>query len=147
MVFFISSSTLEHLHFEYCSTVCDPPASLTSLLESVQHIALEVVVKNWSVSYFPLLTRFKLVLSLRRLHANLILLYKIHLKLCFFPNPPFHVQTNTNYYLHNHSHNSLSTFLVHTSSFYHSFFPSTIRIWNKLKMNLKITLQFHNFNF
>ena len=86
------SSTLLNIYIshirpilEYCSTVWDPPASLSSLFESVQHFALKVVSKNWSASYFPLLTRFKLEnLSLLRLRAKL-LLYKIHHNLRFFP--------------------------------------------------------------
>ena len=63
--------------------------------------------------------------------------HQIHHNLCFFPNPPFHPHSNTSYYLYNHSHNNLSTFLVRTSSFYLSFslylkFSSIFYYWYTL---------------
>ena len=71
------------------------------------------------------------VLSLERRRdvARLCLLYKIVNHLCFFDLNAFSSCTSRSY----HSHLlALTLPLSHTNSFYNSYVPATIRLWNNL---------------
>ena len=89
-----------------------------------------LLYKCWDLSYLELLD-ITGVLSLerRRDAARLCLLYKIVNHLCFFDLNVFSSCTFRSY----HSHPlALTQPLSHTNSFYNSYVPATIRLWNNL---------------
>ena len=105
-----------------------------SKLEKVQHFALKMCSKNWSADYHSLLSTFNIPsLSSRRTIAKLILLHKFIYK-------QMYILENFFSFHHQHSHNlrsfhplNLDCPLSQTSvSPQHSFFPSSITLWNSL---------------
>ena len=118
-------------HLEYAAAIWCPHLQCDKqLLERVEKFALRMVTKCWDLSYFELLD-ITGVLSLERRRdvARLCLLYKIVNCLCFFDLNVFSSCTSRSY----HSHPlALTQPLSHTNSFYNSYVPATIRLWNNL---------------
>ena len=118
---------------EYCSVVWDPSSSsASSSLESVQFFALKVAFKSWSSSYDSLLSLSQLpTLSHRRLKAKTLLIFKLKSGLCHSIDSPLHLHSPSSVSLRlcNPNSSTLSPIFCRTSSFFHSFFPSSIRLW------------------
>ena len=118
-------------HLEYAAAIWCPHLQCDKkLLERVEKFALRMVTKCWDLSYLELLD-ITGVLSLERRRdvARLCLLYKIVNCLCFFDLNVFSSCTSRSY----HSHPlALTQPLSHTNSFYNSYVPATIRLWNNL---------------
>ena len=123
--------TLVRPHFDYAAQVWDPHLQRDiKSLESVQKFALRICSKQWDAAYQELLEMFSLPsLENRRLYLKLCHLFKIVHGLCHFP-PEVVVPGSGS------THSSRSFILQQpfsrTNSFYHSFIPDTIRVWNNL---------------
>ena len=118
-------------HLDYAAQVWDPHLHCDiRSLESVQKFALRICSKQWETGYQELLDMFSLPsLENRRMYLKLCHLFKIIHGLCYFP--PEIIAPNQN-----HTH-SLRSFLLQqpfsrTNSFYYSFFPDSIHMWNNL---------------
>ena len=121
-------------HLEYCSAIWAPSSpSLCHSIESVQNFALKLASKFRPSLKSSFQSSFNLPnLSTRRLHSNLILIFKIHHNLLHFPlnvlqptpPPPYPIRSF-------HPSNFLVPFSK-SSSFFNSFFPSSISLWSSL---------------
>ena len=115
-------------HLEYAAAIWCPHLQCDKkLLERVEKFALRMVTKCWVLSYLELLDINWCFIP--RDVARLCLLYKIVNHLCFFDLNVFSSCTSRSY----HSHPlALTQPLSHTNSFYNSYVPATIRLWNNL---------------
>ena len=122
------------LVLSYCSSVWDPHTlSDNSKLGKVQHFPLKMCSKKWSADYHSLLSTFNIpCLSSCCTIAKLILLHKFIYKQMHIPESFFSFH-------HQHSHNlrschplNLDCSLSQASASQHSFFPSSITLWNSL---------------
>ena len=126
-------------HLEYAAAVWSPHLLSDKLrLEKVQKFALRMVTQGWDMNYTDLLDKTG-VLSLqsRREVARLCLLYKIVNCLCYFDLNVFFCSYR--------SLLSLSFTLSHPNSFFHSFVPFTISLWNSLDSSLCSETSFISF--
>ena len=131
-------------HLEYAAAVWSPHLLSDKLrLEKVQKFALRMVTQGWDMNYTDLLDKTG-VLSLqsRREVARLCLLYKIVNCLCYFDLNVFSVRTGRSY--HSHSLSLIQPF-SRTNSFFHSFVPFTISLWNSLDSSLCSETSFISF--
>ena len=133
---------------EYGSPIWDPPSSsLSSTLESVQHFALKLASKSWSQSYDSLLSSLNICsLNHRRTKAKISLLYKIthHLHHSTAPQCQHYTPACS---LHYSSNLNFIVPFCRTSCYLHSFFPSTIGLWNNLPSSAKKSTSFSYFKF
>ena len=138
-VLFRLYNSLVRPHPEYCSCLWDPSSSASiSSLEKVQFFALKLCSKNWSSSYSTLLHQFSCpTLSLRRKNAKLIFLYKILNGYVFFPPDIFSSQPSPYMSTRSFHPNNLLVPFARTSTFRHSFVPSSSSLWNSLPASLK----------
>ena len=121
------------------SSIWDPcSVSLSSLVESVQYFALKMILKFWSAPYDILLSSLHLrSLEHRRQGSKILLFFKINngllhstLPLAQHPSlPPMSLR-------HFCPLNYISPF-CRTATYFHSFLPSTIRLWNSLPTIVK----------
>ena len=118
----------------YCSSVWDPHTlSDISKLEKVQHFALKMCSKNWSADYHSLLSTFNIpCLSSHRSISKLILLHKFIFKQMYIPENVFSFHHQLSHNLRSCHPLNLDCPLSQTSAAQHSFFPSSIRLWNSL---------------
>ena len=122
-------------HLEYACHVWAPHTSRDiNTLESVQTFACKMMSHRWSgATYEDLLTITNLpTLERRRLELKLCHLFKIIHNLVYFPSnviahrerPHYHFRSSHDYYL--------SQPFARTNTYYYSFIPHTISIWNRL---------------
>ena len=128
-------STIVHPILEYGSAIWDPPSvSLSSSIESVQYFALKMIQISWSTSYADLVSSLKLhTLQHRHLQSKLLtfkfnngFLHSVLHPALHPPSPPMSLR-----------HFCPDDFVVHTSAYFHSFLPSTVRLWNSLPTTVK----------
>ena len=141
-----SSQTLLSLYttivcpiLEYGSAIWDPPSvSVSSSVESVQYFALKMVRKSWSAPYADLLSSLNLSsLQHRRLQSKLLLFYKINNGFLHSTLPPPPRPRSPPMSLRHFSPFDFSVPFCRTSTYYHSFLPSSIRLWNSLPSSVK----------
>ena len=139
-----SSQTLLSLYttivrpiLEYGSAIWDPPSvSVSSSVESVQYFALKMVQKSWSAPYADLLSSLNLSsLQHRCLQSKLLLFYKINNGFLHSTLPPRPRSPPMS--LRHFSPFDFSVPFCRTSTYYHSFLPSSIRLWNSLPSSVK----------
>ena len=111
---------------------------------SVQKFALKICSKQWDQGYDGLLELFSLPsMENRRLYLKLCHLFKIVHGLCFFPTGI--VSPNTDL-----THSTRSFILQQpfsrTNSFYHSYIPDSVRIWNNLPEDIVCASNFSSFS-
>ena len=119
-------------HLEYGSQVWDPHLTKDkALLENVQMFACRIACSRWDASYDDLLKFFELqTLQEHRLRAKLGLLFKIILKLCYFPDNTFCFRQQSHSSRANHL--PLVVPFAHTNAYLYSFVPHTTSLWNSL---------------
>ena len=150
---FCSTDTLRCLyvafvrpHLEYAVPVWDPHLiKHTELLEKVQKFALKVCTKSWNSSYSSLLSQTDLPrLDQRRVQLKLSFLYQLVNNLAFCPNAPIAFR---NVSVNVRSNNPLLLFrpVCRTNSHYHSFYPSTIALWNDLPHSVTSSSSLYSF--
>ena len=116
---------------EYCAMVWHPWQSyLTYKVEGVQRAAARYVLRDYNFSSSVtqmLLTLEWETLAYRRTHTSLIMLYKIQHQLVYVDHGHLTPTRNQNF------------LIPHSRTQYHmnSFFPRTIRSWNRLPVQLK----------
>ena len=120
-------------HLEQATAVWDPFLKKDiEMLEGVQKFGLKVCTKSWDCNYDELLEQAKLpTLQSRRQQAKLCQLFKIVNGTTLYPEAP--IQPRECFYpsrtIHSHA---LVPLQARSSHFQHSFFPSSIRLWNTL---------------
>ena len=161
---FSSSETIRQLyislvrpHLEYACHVWAPHTSKDiNSLESVQKFACKMISCRWSgASYEELLTITNLpALEKRRLELKLCHLFKIVHNMIYFPNDAI-VQRELPHYHFRSSHDHyLSQPFARTNSYFYSFIPHTVSLWNSLPTEIltlsslnSFKLHVRNFNF
>ena len=117
-------------HLDYASAIWYPHVKKDKIaLENVQKFACRMATRSWDSSYQDLLDLVDLPsLECRRLETRLCFLYKIIYKLCYdvFFTPSTSV---THHALHNIV---LNRPFARTNSYFYSFVPYTISLWNNL---------------
>ena len=121
-------------HLDYAASIWSPYTNKDkTLLENVQKFALRMATRCWDSSYQDLLELVNLpTLEQRRLEARLCLLYRIIHNLCYFDNSVFALSTFCSHRRFHplflkHAHP-----FAHTNSYFYSFVPHTITLWNSL---------------
>ena len=129
-------TTLVLPHLEYACPVWAPHTHKdTELLENIQRFACKMATHCWNSSYEELLALTNLpTLERRRLHLKLSHLYKIVHHQSFFPNGVVSLREHSVAQHNSCSVHSLTlqSHFARTQSYYHSFVPHTITIWNTL---------------
>lgn len=141
----VSSSALLRLytslirpHLEYAAPVWDPyQIKDVQKLESIQRFALKVCLKSWNGSYSDHLQTSNLPsLVDRRKILCLMYLYKAINGHVVTPNNAPLEPRSCNY---NTRSNSRSTYIqpyAHSNLYLHSFYPSTLSLWNSLPQSV-----------
>ena len=118
-------------HLDYACQIWDPHlAKDKKKLEDVQKFACRLASHQWDASYQDLLQLYELpTLEECRLHLKLGLMFKIIHNLCYYPDTPsfrdnFHSRAA-------HAFQFRLPF-AHTNSYYFSYFPHTMSVWNSL---------------
>ena len=121
-------------HMEYASSVWDPYLKKNiDAIEHVQKFALKVCQKDWHSDYDTLLNSANVPpLAARRKALKLCQLFSILQGHSEFPDLPISKRASNSA--------TLTQPFAHTSLFQNSFFPSTIKLWNTLPLNI-CTLQ------
>ena len=124
---------------EYGSAIWDPPsASLSSSIESVQYFALKMIQKSWSAPYADLLSSLKLhTLQHRRLQSKLLTFFKFNNGFLHSVLPPVLHPLSPPMSLRHFCPDDFVVPFCRTSAYFHSFLPSTIRLWNSLPTSVK----------
>ena len=127
-------------HLEYAAPVWSPYTSKNiSKLEAVQKFALRMCLKDWHASYHDLLEHCHTTeLAARRKYLSLSHFYKIIQGSCIFPNAPISRYTN-NYPTRSQEGSHFVQSHARTNVLYHSFFPSTIALWNSLPPSVTLS--------
>ena len=119
-------------HLDYASAIWSPHVKKDKIaLENVQKLACRMATRSWDSSYKDVLDFVDLPsLECRRLETRLCLLYKIIYKLCYFDDGIITPSTSlTHHALHNLV---LNRPFARTNSYFYSFVPYTISLWNNL---------------
>ena len=125
---------------EYASFVWAPhKLKDMEMLERVQHFALKISLKRWSGHYSEKLVFAELpTLLFRRNCARVTVLHKILNKLIDFPSGYIEERvTSISYQLRDFQCNFKATFRPRTNEVFHSFFPASIRLYNKLPISTR----------
>ena len=121
---------------DYACIVWDPHLRKDQLLlESVQHFALKIASQTWNSDYQTLRTRYDLApLVNRRSYFKLLATFKFVHGFLYCPG---------GYFLYKHSPNlrishtkQLMQPFARCNAFYHSFFVSSVKLWNSLPAEL-----------
>lgn len=133
-------------HLEYACQVWDPYLEKDkNTLEKVQKFACKVCCKSWDAEYENLL---------EELHLPTLETRRTHLKLCTFYNfvhshsvPPFTInyRSPNDYSIRSHHNLAITQPYAHTNQYLHSFFPSTVSLWNKLSQETVNATSIHSF--
>ena len=146
-------------HLEYACHVWAPHTSRdTNALESVQKFACRMMSHRWSsATYEDLLTITNLpTLERRRLELKLCHLFKIIHNLVYFPSNLIVYRERPHYHFRSSHDHYLSQPFARTNSYFYSFVPHTISIWNRLPTDIvslpsvnsfKSHIRGYNFNF
>ena len=120
-------------HMEYSSIVWSPYLlKQKAAIEKVQHFALRVCLKDWSLGYDKALDLTRLPsLETRRDHASLCFLYNIVHQNMDFESAPVASRTISRFTRYSNSH-QLQQPYCRTTWFQNSFFPRVISMWNSL---------------
>ena len=131
--------TLVRPILEYAAVIWDPTSkSASNSLESVQHFALKLSSKSWSSNYSSLLTSFKIPTLLhRRKCAKIIVIHKSKSGLSHSINSPLRPALTPLHLTRQFSPLNFQPIFCRTSSYYNSFYPSAIKIWNSLPTPIK----------
>ena len=106
-------------------------------LENVQNFALRMCAKQWNSTYEDLLQLFSLPsLQQRRLYLDLSTMFKIVHGLFYFPNDIFVEKAPR--ITRSQSYQHFVCPYAHTSNFYYSFVPRTIRSWNTFSSHVPL---------
>ena len=119
-------------HLDYASAIWSPHVKKDKIAhENVQKFACRMATRSWDSSYQDLLDFVDLPsLECRRLETRLCLLYKTIYKLRYFDDGIFTPSTSlTHHALHNIV---LNHPFARTNSYFYSFVPYTISLWNNL---------------
>ncbi len=118
-------------HLEYAAPVWDPHLRKDcELLEHTQKFAFKICTKTWDKGYDDLIDMINLPpLANRRLHVKLCSLYKIVHDLLYFP-PNIVVPKVTR--SHTCTPYTLQQPFARTNSYFYSFVPRSISLWNAL---------------
>ena len=129
--------TLVRPILEYAAVIWDPTSkSASNSLVSVEHFALKLFSKSWSSNYSSLLTSFKIPTLLhRRKCAKIIVIHKSKSGLSHSINSPLSRPALT--LTRQLSPLNFQPIFCRTSSYYNSFYPSAIKIWNSLPTPIK----------
>lgn len=124
-------------HLEYASIVWSPHLLKDkATLEKVQHFALKVCLKDWSIEYEEALDATHLPsLETRRDHAGLCYLFNIVHHNMDFGSAPVAPRPVSRYTRYSNSH-QLQQPYCRTNSYQYSFFPKVISKWNSLPEEL-----------
>ena len=131
--------TLVRPILEYASVIWDPSSpSVSSSLEAVQHFALKLASKSWSSSYSSLLSFFNISsLSHRRARSKVIHIFKLKQGYSFCSVPLSCKLTHPNCSIRSYSAHDFQIPFCRTASFFNSFLPSSLRLWNSLPISVK----------
>ena len=126
---------------EYAAPVWDPhQQSLKAALERVQKLAVRMCAKDWSASYYDLLSDFNLpTLNERRKLLKLSFFYKIQNGHFHCPSSSVHLNP-MDLRLRNHDSTRLAIGgpAPHTCSYDASFYPDVVRLWNDLPSEVRL---------
>ena len=116
----------------------------TLALENVQRLALRICSKQWQMSYYDLLDRFKLpTLENRRLFLSLCTFFKIIYNISFFllllSLPIYHHLLFVLLIV------TIFFFFAHTEQSANSFILRTIKLWNNLPVETQSCTDFKLF--
>ena len=143
--------TLVRLILKYTSVILDPSSpSVSSSLEAVHHFALKLASKSWSSSYSSLLSSFNISsLSQHCARSKVIHIFKLKQDYSIFSVPLSCKPTHPHYIIHSHSAHDIQIPFCHTASFFNSFLPSSLHLWNSLSIFAKssTSLSFIRFTF
>ena len=133
-------------HLEYAAPVWSPYTSKDiNKLEAVQKFALRMCLKDWHASYGDLLERCHLTeLAARRKYLSLTHFYKIINGSCIFPSAPI-TRYSSIYSTRSHERSQFAQPHARTNALYHSYFPSTISLWNSLPQSVTSSLSVSSF--
>ena len=135
-------------HLEYAVPAWDPHLqSHINALESLQKFALKVCTKKWNASYENLLELSGLpTLASRRTNLKLCFLYRVlHNPSLYTTAPLLHRNIPVN--VRNASLHSLVRPFAHTNSYFYSFFPHSISLWNDLPSVCQIASNLTSFKY
>ena len=126
-------------HLEYASQVWNTyKTGDINSLENVQKFALRMCAKQWDSSYNDLLQLFSLPsLQQRRLYLDLFTMFKIVHGFFYFPSGVFVEQAPR--LTRSQSRKLFVCPYAHTSSFYNSFVPRTVRNWNTFTAHVPLS--------
>ena len=138
--------TLVRPLLEYGAEVWHPHLIKDTLaLENIQKLALRICSKQWQMSYFDLLDRFKLpTLENRRLFLSLCTFFKIIHNISFFPSAliPPHLSSSS---LRSSNCNNFLISFARTEQSANSFILRTIKLWNNLPVETQSCTDFRLF--
>ena len=145
---FASTQTLVKMYttvvrplLEYAAPVWDPhQQSLKAALERVQKLAIRMCAKDWSASYYDLLSDFNLpTLNERRKLLKLSFFYQIQNGHFHCPSSSVHLNP-MDLRLRNHDSTRLAIGgpAPHTCSYDASFYPDAVRLWNELPSEVRL---------
>ena len=133
-------------HLEYAVQVWDPFLSKNiQKLELVQKFALKMCCKSWNSTYSEILQQSSLpTLSFRRKYLCLSYFYNLVNGHFAFPDVPATLYQNP--YNTRSSHSSIYVQpYAHSNSFFNSYFPKTISLWNSLPTNVMASTSISSF--
>ena len=124
---------------EYCSILWDPSSKNTiNSIESVQYLALKIVSKSWNSDYESLLSQFNLqTLQYRRKKAKVIEIFKLKYRLSHHLYSPLTPSPQPIRFSRHYSPFNFTPIACRTVSYYNSFYPSAIKLWNSLPESIK----------
>ena len=117
---------------DYACIVWDPHLRKDQLLlESVQHFALKIASHSWNLDYQTLRTNYDLApLTNRRSHFKLLATFKFVHGFLYCPGGYFLYKQSPNLRI-SHTKQLVQPF-ARCAAFYHSFFISSVKLWNSL---------------
>ena len=101
------------------------------LLKSVQHFPLKIASQTWNLDYQTLRTRYDLAaLVNRRSYFKLLATFKFFHGFLYCPGGYFLYKQSPNLRI-SHTKQLVQPF-ARCNAFYHSFFVSSVKLWNSL---------------
>ena len=120
---------------EYGCAVWDPHLTKNiEKLENVQKFAFRIAYKLWSSKFTPYSSFNMPSLANRRIYLKLLLTYKLLHGFFYCPSGLFLFRANPN--LRTSHNKQLIVTFSRTNSTFHSFFYSSVRLWNALHVDV-----------